>query len=177
MRRKLIWLGLFSAAILVTALNYPKVAQATPADGFTGTTIALGRFGPINVFNYFIPPNIENDKHKKQVWLSLQRTRGQSDLYVQNNVWVPGGSTGWHSHPGHSLIIVTAGTVTEYESDDHKCKPHVSTQGMGFIDPGGDHVHILRNEGTVNAQTIAVQLIPADQPRRIDVADPGNCSF
>jgi hypothetical protein len=27
------------------------------------------------------------------------------------------------------------------------------------------------------AQTIAVQLIPADQGRRIDVADPGNCHF
>ena len=30
---------------------------------------------------------------------------------------------------------------------------------MGFIDPGGDHVHIILNEGSVNAQTIAVQLI------------------
>jgi hypothetical protein len=32
---------------------------------------------------------------------------------------------------------------------------------MGFVDPGGEHVHILRNEGTVEARTIAVQLIPA----------------
>jgi hypothetical protein len=48
---------------------------------------------------------------------------------------------------------------------------------MGFVDPGGDHVHILRNEGDVEAKTIAVQLIPADAARRIDVADPGNCHF
>jgi len=48
---------------------------------------------------------------------------------------------------------------------------------MGFVDPGGDHVHILRNEGTVEAHTIAVQLIPADAMRRIDAENPGNCPF
>jgi hypothetical protein len=57
---------------------------------------------------------------------------------VQNNVWQPGGTTGWHTHPGHSLIIVTAGTVTAYEGNDPDCTPHVYTQGMGFVDPGGD---------------------------------------
>jgi hypothetical protein len=48
---------------------------------------------------------------------------------------------------------------------------------MGFVDPGGDHVHIVRNEGEVVAQTIAVQLIPAGATRRIDVPAPGNCPF
>jgi hypothetical protein len=114
---------------------------------------------------------------KKNLWLSWQKTKGSSDLYVQDNVWTPGGGTGWHTHPGHSLIIVTAGTVTAYEGDDPECKPSVYTTGMGFVDPGGDHVHIIRNEGAVEAKTIAVQLIPAGQPRRIDVADPGNCPF
>ena len=52
-------------------------------------------------------------------------------MYVQSNVWQPGGSTGWHTHPGHSLIIVTAGTVTAYEGDDPDCTPHVYTAGDG----------------------------------------------
>ncbi len=30
---------------------------------------------------------------------------------------------------------------------------------MEFVDPGGDHLHILRNEGAVEAKTIAIQLI------------------
>jgi hypothetical protein len=38
-------------------------------------------------------------------------------------------------------------------------------------------VHSIRNEGAVEARTIAVQLIPADAIRRIDAADPGNCLF
>ena len=177
MRRKLTWVVLLSAAIVVTALYHARKALATPASGFVGTTLAVGRFGEFEVFNHFIPPNSGTERHKRDIWLSWQKTKGSSDLYVQNNVWQPGGSTGWHTHPGHSLIVVTAGTVTAYEGDDPDCKPPVYTQGMGFVDPGGSHVHLRRNEGTVEAQTVAVQLIPADQPRRIDVADPGNCHF
>ena len=175
MRKRLVWWVLFSAAIMVTALYHAKKAQATPAAGFTATTLALGRLGNIDVFNSFIPANVQPHEHEEDIWLSWQKTKGSSDLYVQSNVWQPGGSTGWHSHPGHSLIIVTAGTVTNYESDDPECAPHVYTQGMSFVDAGGNHVHIIRNEGTVVSQTIAVQLIPAGATRRIDAAAPANC--
>jgi hypothetical protein len=115
--------------------------------------------------------------HAPDLWLSFQKTRGESDVYVQNNTWAPGGTTGWHTHPGHSLIIVTAGTITAYEGDDPHCTPRVYTPGMGFVDEGGDHVHVLRNEGAVEARTIAVQLIPAGATRRNDAPSPGTCSF
>jgi hypothetical protein len=36
---------------------------------------------------------------------------------------------------------------------------------------------MLRNEGTVQAETIAVQLVPKDAVRRIDEPDPGYCHF
>jgi len=173
MRRKLTWIVLFSAAIMVTALYHAKKVMATPSEGFVSTTIAQGRFGEIDVFNRFLPPGGPLSK----LWLSWQKTKGSSDLFVQSNVWQPGGSTGWHTHPGHSLITVTAGTVTAYEGNDPDCKPHVYTVGMGFVDPGAGHVHIVRNEGAVAATAIAVQLIPAGAARRIDVPDPGNCHF
>jgi hypothetical protein len=72
---------------------------------------------------------------------------------------------------------VTAGTVSDYEGNDPSCIAHVYPVGSAFVDEGGSHSHIIRNESDVVAQTIAVQLIPAGQPRRIDVADPGNCHF
>ena len=115
--------------------------------------------------------------HTPPHWQAKINTKGRSDLYVQSNVWAPGGTTGWHTHPGPSLIIVTAGAVTAYDGDDPTCTPHVYSQGMGFVDPGGTHVHVLRNEGNVEASTIAVQLVPTAAIRRIDAADPGNCPF
>jgi quercetin dioxygenase-like cupin family protein len=178
MRQRLTWLVLFSAAIMVTALHYAGNAWATSPEKFTPTTLYKGTFDEIDVFNHFVAPKLtEEEEHKRDVWLSSQKTKGSSDLYVQSNVWDLGGSTGWHTHPGHSLIIVTAGTVTAYEGNDPDCKPHVYTKGMTFVDPGGDHVHIIRNQGNTPAQTIAVQLVPAGAARRIDAADPGNCHF
>jgi hypothetical protein len=111
------------------------------------------------------------------------RLRG-SDLYIQSNTWQPKtnntyASTGWHTHPGHSLIIVTAGTITEYEDDGSNCTPHVYQKGDTLVGPGNGHVHMIRNESGVLASTMAVQLVPYDPAkanRRIDAPTPENCS-
>ena len=110
------------------------------------------------------------------------RTHGSSDLYVQQNTWDPSAcngcipSTGWHTHPGPSLVIVTQGSVTAYDGDDPKCTPHVytaNTPNNSFVDPGDGHVHIIRDESGAPAQTIAVQLIPSGARRRQDVHQSG----
>lgn len=176
MKRQLTWLFAITA-VLVAAGTYLDTALATPASGFVGTTLAVGRFQDIDVTHHAFIPNPASADRKKDVWISLQKTKGPSDLYVQNNVWIPGGTSGWHTHPGHSLIIVTAGVVTAYEGDDPSCTPHEYTVGMGFVDEGGDHVHLLRNEGVVEARTMAVQLVPAGAVRRIDAPAPSGCSF
>lgn len=181
MRRRIAWLVLLSAAMVVTAVFYAGKVRATPANsGFKATTIATGTFDEFDVFNQSshdsLPAGFDGN-----VWISLQKTKGSSDLYVQSNVWQPGGSTGWHTHPGHSLIIVTSGTVTEYEDD---CTPHVYAFVSGhpaptLVDPGHGHVHIIRNEGSVAASSIAVQLVPFDPSksnRRIDAPAPANCA-
>jgi quercetin dioxygenase-like cupin family protein len=176
MRRRLTRLTWCFALIVITAFDYSGRASATTPEGYKSTSLAVGRFSDIDVLSHSIPSNQANAR-QTNVWLSLQKTEGPSDLYVEQNVLQPRGSTGWHTHPGHSMIIVTMGTVTAYEGDDPACRPHVYKEGMTFVDPGGEHVHIIRNESDSAAQTIAVQLIPAGSTRRIDAASPGNCPF
>jgi len=166
MQRRLIFTVLIGAAVLATAGS----ALATQPSGFTGTTIGKGQFAAFNVNNYFV-----NDKGK--LWLSLLTTKGKSDGYIVNNDWQPGGTTGWHTHPGPTLIIVTVGTITHYDGDDPTCTPHVYTAGMTFVDRGGNHVHIVRNETAADAQVVAFRLVPTAQAPRIDAPDPGNCPF
>jgi hypothetical protein len=133
MQRKMMWAVVISGA-MVWIGAFSRNVMATPASGFVGTTLAVGRFGDIDVSNISLPDNLWGN-WKKKVWLSLQKTKGPSDLY---------------------------------ESDDPTCTPHVYTQGMGFVDPGGDHVHLLRNEDSVEATTIAVPARPGrrDPPDR-----------
>ncbi|SRR6266568_6362007 len=157
-----------AVAVVVSVLNMP--ALATDPVGFTSTTLGTGPFGALDVSAFFIPS-------KGQPWLALVKTKGKSDGYVLNNAWDVGGDTGWHTHSGPTLIIVTAGTITHYDGDDPTCTPHVYTAGMTFVDEGGGHVHIVRNEGDVPAVAYAFRLVPSGQPGRIDAPDPGNCPF
>jgi hypothetical protein len=161
---KLKWTLTLVAAVLGVGL-YTGTVLATPSTVST-KILAQSRFADIDL-----------KAHSADgLWRSRIRTRGPSDLYVVDNKLVPGATTGWHSHPGPSLIQVVAGSVTNYEGDDRHCTPHVYPAGTGFVDAGGKDVHMLRNEGSVDAETIATQLLPQDAPRRIDVPDaPRNC--
>ncbi len=154
---------------LIAVIGYAGAVLATSANGFSGTTLAKSTFAEI-------------DSHvvTEPAWQEFIKTQGASDLYVTQNTWLPGGSTGWHSHPGPSFVIVTLGSVTVYDGDDPTCTPHVYTANTAtnsFIDPGDGHVHLVRNETASLAQVIAVQLIPSGAPRRVDEPNPGNCPF
>jgi quercetin dioxygenase-like cupin family protein len=152
----------------ISAVYATAAALATPSTGLTTTILTKSLLDEIDINAHTIPASI---------WQAKLKTKGQTDVYVVDNKIVPGGTTGWHSHPGPSLILVVAGTVTNYEGDDPSCTPHVYSQGSGFIDEGGTDVHTLRNEGSVPAETIAVQLLPKDAARRTDMPAPGNCPF
>jgi hypothetical protein len=166
-KAKLVWavsLGIVSLAV------YAGSVLATPGSGFTGSTLAKATYGDIFSHVHTVPAS----------WDELIKTKGASDLYVQQNTWQPGGSTGWHTHPGPSFVIVTQGSVTVYDGEDPACTPHVytaNTSDNAFVDPGGGHVHVIRNETDAVAQTVAVQLIPQGAVRRQDADDPGTCSF
>jgi len=188
MRQRITGLVAFSGAMVIAILSYSAHVSATLQSGVTSTMLApKSTLAPFEVFNHAIVPNPkgdgDNDRDDKMLWLSMQATKGPSDFYIVSNTWQPVdpttkavATTGWHSHPGHSLIVVTAGTLTDYESDDPECKPHVYTAGMSFVDAGGNHTHVIRNEGTVPASDIAVQLVPAGAARKIDASiAPANC--
>ena len=175
MKKKWVWTLL---AVISTVAVYVGSVLATPATmpGFSGTTLAKATFGDLDIKTHTNPADI---------WKAELKTKGDSDLYVQQNTWDPTlcgaciPSSGWHTHPGPSLVIVTQGTVTEYDGDDPTCTPHVySANGTNsFVDIGGGAVHLIRDESGAVAQTIAVQLVPTGATRRQDADDPGNCGF
>jgi hypothetical protein len=183
MRRRLMWTTMLVAVLMLSGMRVQNVFATEPS-GFVGATIAQGRFDDIDAATQVLR-EFGDPTPQKDLWLSLQKTKGVSDLYVQSNEFAVGGSSGWHSHPSHSLIIVTAGTVTAYDGDDPDCTPTTYSAktvngevNMGFVDQGGDHFHLLRNEGSVVARTVVVQLIPTGAARRIDVTPgPTNCPF
>lgn len=154
--------GLATAAVATTLMSGP--ALATPASGFVGTQVAKGAYGDLDVKLKTDTLNLKLD------------TKGDSEVYVTRNVIAIGGQSGWHTHPGPSLITVTVGEITAYDSHNPLCTPKVYRAGQGFVD-SGNHAHILRNESGAPAETVAVQFLEKGAMRRIDAAKPTNCDF
>ena len=69
-----------------------------------------------------------------------------------------------------SIISVVSGQATEYRNDDPNGVVHAA--GTAFVDEGGDHAHIVVNEGTTDLVLVAFQVLPTGAPRRIDVPAP-----
>src|SRR6185436_12333953 len=136
-----------------------KSAWATPGVGITTTIIA----GPTSLGDNHVHSN--SDVNAVEI-----KTKGDSDCYVVLNRIAPGGHTGWHSHPGPSIVSVVSGTATEYRDDDPNAT--VYPAGNAFVDEGGDHAHLVANEGTTELVLVAFQIIPDGATRRIDKPAP-----
>jgi quercetin dioxygenase-like cupin family protein len=167
-------LSLVSALALVlvgVTVLVIRPARATPQVGVSSVTIAHGTFDEIDVFaKTDIDPGNRTD-----YWKAMINTKGATHLYVLQNTVVPGGSFGWHSHTGPSLVIVMSGVATEYEGSDPSCTPRVHPAGTTFVDPGETTGHLVRNEGSVNLVVTVVRLVPEGAVQRLDHDNPGYC--
>lgn len=150
----------------VAAAIASHTARATP--GFLFNTELLGR-------SYFQELEVKSRRGAAlPVEMEVERP---VDVYVVKNTVPPGGYSGWHTHPGPSIVLVSAGTATVYDGNDPKCAPRTYPAGSGFVDSGNGHIHMVRNEGTTDLVTVAFQMVPANEARRIDAPNPGYCGF
>ena len=165
---------LIAPALVIIAALTPVPARATPQSGVTSVTIASGTFPDIDVYaKTDINPGPATD-----FWKARIDTKGASHLYILQNTVVPGGTFGWHSHTGPSLVIVVSGAATEYEGNDLTCTPHLHPAGSTFVDAGEASGHLVRNDSTTdNLVVIVVRLIPEAlvPTQRIDLPNPGYC--
>jgi quercetin dioxygenase-like cupin family protein len=111
--------------------------------------------------------------------LEVSNAPNAGDAIVQEILLQPGAFTGWHTHPGPAVAIVTAGTLTLYEGDDPTCTGRPYGPAEAFVDVGQGNVHAARNEGAVAARVYVTYFdVPSTTASPLVLApDPGNCSF
>jgi quercetin dioxygenase-like cupin family protein len=99
--------------------------------------------------------------------------RGPVDVAVVHVTFQPGGTLGWHSHPGATLVAVKSGTVTRVNADG--CNPENFSAGQGFAeDP--TLVHVALNKSSEPAETYVTFIVPVGAPLRIDEPAPPDCT-
>jgi quercetin dioxygenase-like cupin family protein len=87
----------------------------------------------------------------------------------------PGGSAGWHSHPGGAIIIVKQGSLAVYRSIGSQCQTETYIAGQAFIERPGEVDQVL-NLGTIPyILFVTFPRVPQDGSPRIDQPDPGTC--
>lgn len=142
-RTALVLTGCMAALAVV-----PSAANATPGSGVTGTVLAQG--------------TTEGTVHIK--------AEGRTDVVVRTLTVEPGGSTGWHHHPGQVVAVVRAGTLTRTLDD---CSLETTEAGGVVLEPAGArHRHIGRNLGTETVVLHVTYFLPAGSPLSADEDAP-----
>ena len=72
----------------------------------------------------------------------------------------PGGSSGWHTHPGDEISVVNEGEVVLMVAGQ---PPRKVVAGEGFVIPAGV-VHNARNEGTAPTRLVGVYVVEKGKP-------------
>jgi quercetin dioxygenase-like cupin family protein len=91
---------------------------------------------------------------------------------VARIIFQPGGSIGWHTHPGPVIVTVASGALSIINASD--CVHRVYAAGKAFIDPGQGNVHVGFNETDGETVVYATFLdVPAGQPATIPADNPG----
>jgi quercetin dioxygenase-like cupin family protein len=155
--------GTVPATVMLTHVNIPagstsllQPVSSTPCTsapqdftmtGLSATPIARGTFA--------IPLNFN--------------VAAETDILNQTITIAPGGTTGWHGHPGTTMVVVSAGTGTFQHGD---CTTSTYPAGTAFLDVPNT-VHQLRNDGTVPLVIHATYTnVPAAGVFRLDQPAP-----
>jgi quercetin dioxygenase-like cupin family protein len=126
---------------------------ATPPSGLTQVVLARGN----DVSNGTIPLQF-----------------GTDIVMVQLTV-EPGGSSGWHSHPGGAIIVVKQGSITVHKAVGSQCQIETYSGGQAFLERPGE-VDQVTNNGTIPyILLVTFPRVPPGGSPRIDQPDPGTC--
>jgi hypothetical protein len=176
-----------TAAALVAACENPTTKPSGPsitdptftvASGFASTPVARGGSPAFHIRS--------TDGFDVEI-----KTKDSTDIAMSNVVVAPGGTSGWHTHPGPVFVVVKTGTITFYRAGKHSgldadeenpnnaahgptCSRTVYPAGSAFVEvPAPGHVMLAKNEGGIEATISATYFAPAGAALRLDRDWPG----
>ena len=147
------WAVAVGLAGLVAAVNAVPGA-ATPPSGLTNVPLARG-------------------VDKSEGTIPFQEG---TDVAMAQITVIPGGSSGWHSHPGGAIVIVKQGDeVTVNRSVGSQCEVTKYKAGDAFIERPGEVDDVVNTGQTPYVLFVTFPRVPPGDSARIDQPDPGTC--
>lgn len=154
---------LLSAAL--AASSAAGLAVATPTVGaFNVIVLATGTSQQdIHAHGDLAIPSMEED------FAAVVATDGASNIIEQEVSFVPGGTTGWHTHPGVVLLTLTAdsGPIEWYDSH---CGKTIYSAGDSWTE--GTKLHDVVNRSSIPAKFVVTYIVAQNVPKRTDEGAP-----
>jgi quercetin dioxygenase-like cupin family protein len=97
------------------------------------------------------------------------QTKDPTDVLVQTITFQPGGTSGWHFHPGVVIVVVESGQVTTH---DASCETATYSAHQSFVESGTEPFMVSNESATDKAVVYATLVVPAGSPFRIETAPP-----
>lgn len=147
-----------AAACLMVGL-----AIATPTVGAYYNTVIANGLVPLDI-NANATVALDDEDFTAGI-----HTYGASNVIVQNVKFSPGGTTGWHKHPGVVVLTLAAdsGPVDWYDSHCGKV-----TYKAGDSWTEGTRLHDVVNNSTKNAHFIVTYIVADGENKRTDEEAP-----
>ena len=155
-----------AAAVAILALALAAALIALPRDQATATPPSDVAAQPLS------RGTIADASHVRVAGVMLQ-TRGPIDVATVHVTFQPGGSTGWHVHPGRALVTVKTGQLTLHRAKG--CRTRTFGAGETFLEYGPKDVNLTRNETGGVTETVVTFLLPVGAPVTVDAPAPRNC--
>jgi hypothetical protein len=147
---------------MIVAVNAVPGAATPPGGGFTSSNPPLARGTYMG--NGTLP------------------IKAGFDVVVSKITSPPGGSSGWHSHPGGAIAVVGCipvgdchSEITIYRSLGSQCVIDKFTDGQTFIERPGEVVIAISTGADTAIVYATFPGVPVGGSPRIDQADPGTC--
>ena len=75
------------------------------------------------------------------------------NIFMFKNDFAVGATSGWHSHPGGAIVVVTAGAITFHRAAGNNCETTVYKVGDAYTERTGEVV-MAQNPGTSTASVV-----------------------
>lgn len=83
--------------------------------------------------------------------------RDPSTIFISKETFEPGGTTGWHRHPGAGIVSVVEGELRFVFREPEGCVSNTYAAGEAFVDTGG-HAEFAENTSDTEQAIVYVML-------------------
>jgi quercetin dioxygenase-like cupin family protein len=150
--KRTVLVALVAAGLVLSAV---AVASADPPFGFTSLVIGRGQASRS---------------------FEVEQRKG-NDVAVNQNTIQPAGYSGWHSHPGTTVIAVQSGQVTLYSEPiaGGECRVRTFTAGQLFLEHPKNEYNAVNTGSEPAVVAVTFFNVPHGGSSRIEQTNPGNC--